>query len=593
MKKIFRIILVSGFLFVGLLIFAGVALKIYFTEERLRSLVLPPMSEVLGREVEVASLGLDLFSGIKVAGLVVKEADGETDFVVVKEFNLDYSLRPLLERRLEIGRVRIERPVIKVWRNRNGFYNFADLQFLQTGAESAKVKSDEIATGKVPPGALPLALVVQRCEITDAVFSFYDEMGEFPRVDLKANLKSRLDFGDLRPESVNVEGTLDFFLTSKYHSLTPQAQGTVKFDRRKIDYRVQVRQEQEECTLSGSVSEYLAKPAIIFNLDSPRLDLVYLAALGQKLSASGGQQTSEKPGKTVKPTFSPQSPPPVTVRGVVNIKQAVYENYKVENFTLQYQYEDALLSITDLHGNVADGSFTLDATVKPLLEQPEFQGNLSCVDLQMSALMAMAAPAFKDNLSGVGYGQFKFSGWGSETPVLKKSLTLEGEYGLLRGGINNLPLTRSLSQLLGLSELENIEISDLDANLRLKNGQLNLDGSWNGDQFSGRTIGKIGLDGSLELPLQLVFSQPLSAKMVKRYPWVKDTLNDKEEAAVGLRLSGTLSKPRLRMDEKQLQKQVEKKILEKLSEKLAEKEGESGNEKGVLRASDLLRQLLK
>ncbi len=605
MKKLFRMLLVAGLLLVGLLVFAGVALKVYFTEERLRSLILPPMSEVLGREVEVASLELDLFSGIKVAGLVVKEVDGETDFVAVKEFSLGYTLWPLVEKRLEIGRVSIDRPLIKVWRNREGLYNFADLQFLQTGAESAKVKSDEqtslvdeVAAGKVPPTALPLALVVQRCEITNAIFSFHDEMGEFPNVDLEASLKSRLDLGDLRPESINVEGKLDFALTAAYKSLAPQVRGVIEFDRHKIEYRMQLKQEHEECTVSGSVNRYLAaKPAIVLNLDSPRLDLVYLAALGQKLSASGSRQAPAKPGRVVTPAPSPPSPPPVTVRGVVNIGQAVYKNYKVDNFTLQYQYEDALLRISDLHGNVADGSFTVVAAVKPFLEQPEFRGNLSYVDLQMSALMAMAAPSFKDNLSGVGYGQFKFSGRGAEAPILKKSLTLEGEYGLRRGGLNNLPLTRSLSQLLGLPELENLKISDLAGNLRLKEGQVNLDGSWSGDQVSGRTVGEIGLDGGLDLPLQLVLSQPLSAKMAQRYPWVKDTFNDKEEAAVGLRLSGTLSKPRLRMDEKklkkQLQKQLEKKILEKLSEKLADKEGESGSESGASRPEDWLRQLLK
>ena len=307
--------------------------------------------------------------------------------------------------------------------------------------------------------------------------------------------------------------------------------------------------------------------------------------------------SGQKSGERGKSASGQSSPPPVSAHGVINIKQAVYENYTVENFILQYQYENALLSVSDLHGDVAGGLFKAAAQIKPFLAQPEFQGNFSFSDLQMSALMAMAAPKFKDNLSGTGHGQFKFSGWGAETPALKKSLTLEGEYGLRRGGLNNLPLTKSFSQLLGLSELENIEISDLTGNLRLKKGQVNLDGSWNGDQFSGRTAGKIGLDGRLDLPLHLVLSQPLSAKMAQRYPWVKDTFNDKEESVVGLHLFGTMSKPRLKMDEKkakkQLQKQLEKKILKKLSEKLADKEGESGNGEGSSGPENLLRQLLK
>ena len=603
MKKIFRLLLVSGILLVGLLVIAGIALKVYFNEDRLRSLILPPVREALGREVVVASLKINLFSGIKVAGLVVKEADGKIDFVVVKEFSLGYSLWPLLEKRLEISRVRVDRPVIKIWRNREGFYNYTDLKFLQAGEESAGVESNKQAAqlnktsaDKVSSAALPLALVVQRCEITDASLSFYDEMGELPKVDLEATLKSRLDLGDLKPESINGEGSLNFSLIAEYQSLTPQVQGNIEFDRQKMAYRVLVKQEHEECTVSGSVNDYLAaKPAIILNLDSPRLDLAYLAALGQKLSASVEKQTPANAGEVV--NSAPPSPPPLTVRGAVKVKQAVYENYKVENFTLSYLYQDALLTISDLKGDLADGSIAAAATIKPFLSQPDFQGNFSFDDLQMAALIAMAKPALKDNLSGAGYGQFKFSGRGADAPALQKSLSLVGEYGLRQGGLNNLPLTRSLSQLLGLPELENLKIVDLVGNLRLKDGQINLNNSWNGDQLSGRAIGEIGLDGGLNLPLYLVLSRQLSEKMVQRYSWVKESFNDKDEAAIGLQLAGTLSKPRLRLDEKKLQKQLqkklEKKILEKLSEKLDGKEGESGNESGEAKPEDLLRQLLK
>ncbi|MCD6291851.1 MAG: AsmA family protein, partial [Deltaproteobacteria bacterium] len=136
MKKLLRYGLVSGLLLIGLLVIAGIALKVYFNEERLRSLVLPPLREALGREVEIKSLQLDLLSGVKVVDLVVKEADGTSDFVAVKEFSLGYSLWPLLEKKLEISRIRVVHPVIKVWRNREGHYNYSKLKFLQTGAET-------------------------------------------------------------------------------------------------------------------------------------------------------------------------------------------------------------------------------------------------------------------------------------------------------------------------------------------------------------------------------------------------------------------------------------------------------------------------
>lgn len=597
MNKLFRFLFIAGVLAVALVVVVGIALKIYLNEERLRTLMLPPMREALGREVEVASLKIDLFSGIKVGGLVIKEADGKTDFAAVKEFSLGYSLMPLLEKRLEISRVRIDKPVIKVWRDRQGLYNFSDLKVLQAGNESASNASNEISDEKVSAADLPLALVVQRVEITDASLSFHDEMGEFPAVDLKATLKTRLDLGDLKPESINGEGDLNFSLTASYQTLTPQVQGHVEFDRQKIGYRVTVNQANEELTMSGSVSDYLAaKPALILNLDSPRLDLAYLAALGQKVSAPGEKPTSAQAQPAASVTAK-STPPPLTARGAVNIKQAVYENYKVDNFTLTYLYENALLTISNLKGDVADGSFAAAAKVKPFLAQPDFKGTFSFADLQIKALMAMAAPALQKNLSGAGHGDFTFSGRGADPATLKQNLSLAGEYGLRQGGLDNIPLTKSLSQLLGLPELENLKFAELNGNLRLKDGMLNLNNSWSGEQFKGWANGDIGLDGSLDMPVNLVLSQKLSEKMAQRYPWIKESFNEQQEASVGLALAGTLDKPKLRLDEKQvqeqLQKKLEKKIFEKLDEKLSAKDGKADEKSGKAKPEDLLRQFLK
>jgi len=347
------------------------------------------------------------------------------------------------------------------------------------------------------------------------------------------------------------------------------------------------------------MSNYMtAKPDIIFNLNSPRLDLAYLAALGQKLSSAGNKQEPPVRAKTgaVDNSVSP-TPPALTAHGIVNINQAVYDNYQVDDFTLTYNYQGGLLTISDLKGVVAEGTFAAEAKVKPFLAQPDFQGSFSFADLQVAALMAMAVPALQDKLSGAGHGQFKFSGRGSDPDTLKQNISLVGEYGLQKAGLDNIPLTRSLSQLLGLPELENLKAHDMAGNLRLKDGQVNLNSSWSSDHLSGKAVGEIGLDGGLDLPVHLVLGRSLSAKLAKRYPWVKETFNDKEEAEVDLNLAGTLSKPRLQLDKKQVQEQLQKKlgdkILEKLDKKLADKDGESGNKSGKIRPEDILRQFLK
>ncbi|MCK5681945.1 AsmA family protein, partial [bacterium] len=204
MKRWAKFLLLAVGSGVALLIVAGIFLKIYFNEARLRALILPPVREALGREVDISSISIDLFRGVRIGGLIVKEADGEGNFVSIDELGLNYSLLPLLQRRLEIGRIWLEKPTIRLRKNLDGSFNYADLKFLKS---SGKVVENSVETqvegrGDRTPVVLPLALAVQRCDVSGITMTFIDESGELPKVDFNADLTSKLDLGDLRPESI-------------------------------------------------------------------------------------------------------------------------------------------------------------------------------------------------------------------------------------------------------------------------------------------------------------------------------------------------------------------------------------------------------
>lgn len=604
MKRWLKFLLWGGGLVAVLMIAAGIALKFYFNEARLRSLLLPPVRAALGREVDISSISIDLFRGIKIGGFTVKETDGKADFIKVKELGLSYSLLPLLEKRLEIGRVWLENPTVNVWRNRDGSFNFSDLKMLRpepgniTGDNQTKVATPDNPAAK----ALPLALVVQRCDITGATVTFVDKLKELPNVNLTADLNTKLDLGNLKPESIKVVGKLEFKLQAEYKSLTPGAVGTIEFDRRKIVYKVDIKQKNEACTLSGSLSDYLAAiPKLVLNIDSQRLDLAYLAGLGQQLSATGPaaekpvSAKAGKPGSAVR-AASPSSPQ-LKARGKIDIKQALYENYRVDNFFLHYDFDGVNLVISELAGKLADGLFAGAAVIKSLLKQPEFKGNFSLSELNLASLMTMAKPELKDSLSGTGAGEFIFSGRSGPGNTLQQSLSLDGKFSLRQAGMRKLPLTVALSQILSMPELADLQVDEFAGNLRIKKGQLKLNSSWHGDQLSGSAIGDIGLDGGLKLPVDLILSQNLSAKLAQRYAWVRETFNDKGEAEVSIYLNGTLSQPQLRLNNtkvtQRLQKKLEDKLLQKLGERLSDGESESAGETSTDKPEDILRNFLQ
>ncbi len=604
MKRWLKFLLWGGGLVAVLMIAAGIAVRFYFNEARLRALLLPPVRAALGREVDISSISIDLFRGIKIGGFTVKETDGKADFIKVKELGLSYSLLPLLEKRLEIGRVWLENPTVNVWRNRDGSFNFSDLKMLRpepgniTGDNQTKVATPDNPAAK----ALPLALVVQRCDITGATVTFVDKLKELPNVNLTADLNTKLDLGNLKPESIKVAGKLEFKLQAEYKSLTPGAVGTIEFDRRKIVYKVDIKQKNEACTLSGSLSDYLAAiPKLVLNIDSQRLDLAYLAGLGQQLSATGPaaekpvSAKAGKPGSAVR-AASPSSPQ-LKARGKIDIKQALYENYRVDNFFLHYDFDGVNLVISELAGKLADGLFAGAAVIKSLLKQPEFKGNFSLSELNLASLMTIAKPELKDSLSGTGAGEFIFSGRSGPGNTLQQSLSLDGKFSLRQAGMRKLPLTVALSQILSMPELADLQVDEFAGNLRIKKGQLKLNSSWHGDQLSGSAIGDIGLDGGLKLPVDLILSQNLSAKLAQRYAWVRETFNDKGEAEVSIYLNGTLSQPQLRLNNtkvtQRLQKKLEDKLLQKLGERLSDGESESAGETSTDKPEDILRNFLQ
>ena len=406
MKKLFKSLLIAAGFGVVLLVVGSMVLKFYFNEARLRSLLLPPLRGALGREVDLSAISIDLFRGVKIGGLVIKEADGLTDFVTAEELGLSYSLLPLLQKRLEIGRIWIDEPVIKIYRNRDGSFNFSDLQILKSDPGAADRKPQIQGDGKdsQPAAALPLALVVQRCDISGVKLSFVDKNGELPKVDCQADLTTKLDLGNLQPESVKVAGELKFLLTAEHKSLRPEVRGVINFDRAKITYKIDLKQRDQACTLSGSVRDYLAaEPVIVLDLTAARLDLAYLAGLGQQIAsppANPVENVVDKPGKVVKPAPKPQTPPLLVASGKIDIKEARYENYRVNDLFLSYSYEKAILTLSDLRGWLADGRLSGAAVIKPFMAQPEFKGSFSLFELDISSLTAMAAPQIEDPPSG-------------------------------------------------------------------------------------------------------------------------------------------------------------------------------------------------
>ncbi len=114
---------------VVVLVGATVALKLYFTSERLKALVVPRIEEAVGTQVAIEDIRLSILPTIAldVRGLSIASKPGFTEqpLLAVDRLLLDVKLWPLFNKRVEISSLLVERPRVTLETNEDGSTNYA------------------------------------------------------------------------------------------------------------------------------------------------------------------------------------------------------------------------------------------------------------------------------------------------------------------------------------------------------------------------------------------------------------------------------------------------------------------------------------
>ncbi|MEA3386462.1 MAG: AsmA family protein [Thermodesulfobacteriota bacterium] len=567
MKKLSKI-LVTFFVLIGVVL-VGLSLFVHFylTEDRVKALVIPRAEKALGRTVLIGGIDVGLFSGITVKDFTVKETDGHTDFVSIKEFVLRYDLLPLLQQKIVVSKVRLDAPYVRVLRDKDGVFNFETLAVLAE-AEPGKQKPED--TGKPASAALPLALTVNKVTVDNAQFVVRDALKEIPDTDVKADIKVSLDLGR-DPASLRYRGDLRFEANAEYGELRPHVFGKGDFDQDRLGYIVDVSLEKEQVSLSGEVKNYAKVPDIQLDVVSDTINIDHLLALAAGLPAAS-QKVEKGPSKDMK-TISPAAPgtalpPGLKAAGEIKIGQALYKGLAVKDFLLEYGLDKGVLTVKDLSTKVADGQ--VHSKIKADFNKPGlvYDGQLDMESVNVEGLLASLAPKAKDMISCALQSHLTFSGAGIEWPKLQNALIVDGTYGLHDGRVSNTPVTVAVAKLLGLDELNNLSFEDIDGSLHIIKGQVALKTRMSSKDVNAQAKGTVGLDGKLDLPVTLHFSPELSEKLKKRVSMAKYLVDETGEAEIRLKLVGTVTRPYPTLDTAGMQEQVKKTVRKKAIEEL-------------------------
>jgi len=305
MNKTLKIILIVLAVPVVLLIVAAVALKLYFTSDRLKALIIPKVEQTLERDVAVGDVSLTILPrlGVKMENLAISNPRGQEfageRFITLDQLLLDVQIMPLLSRELRINEIILHRPDLYLEVNEAGQANFAMPE------DTARAEAEPPPEGEQQAFALFLndfqindgrIEYVDRKEDTRALIQGLDQAMSVTLTDggKNARLESRATIDTLSYGST--QGFLISGLPLESYQLLywDGNEGVLTMDSVRLAVRELVLSGKG--TMSGLPTQpgQEPQPVLDFTLQSAKTDLADLLSLvpPEMLKASQGMETS-------------------------------------------------------------------------------------------------------------------------------------------------------------------------------------------------------------------------------------------------------------------------------------------------------------
>jgi AsmA protein len=291
------------------------------------------------------------------------------------------------------------------------------------------------------------------------------------------------------------------------------------------------------------------------------------AALGGKEKAPPEKKTPE----TTEPSPSGGMDLPLTVDGAVRIGNALYQGLEIKDFNLKYRLENNILDVTALSGQVAGGMISGKGQINLGKEKIGYDMDLSVDGTQADDLISPLFPAAANTIFGQMFLDADFSGSGLDMPGIRQSLTARADLRLTDGRLTGTGLTRGLAAFLDAERLEVLNFDAVEGKVRLTKGQFVLNTSYNSDDLRMSPTGTVGLDGSLDLSLNMRIAPDLARK-IRGDQLISRLLSDPQGwTLLPLNVGGSLSSPRFAIDSSAVQQQVREKATQELQKEIQER----------------------
>jgi len=403
MKKVLLIISAAA---VVIVIAFAAFIKFYITPQRVKDFVIPFAEKALNRKVEIKDISINIFKGIGLKEFAVKEADSGTDFVRCREFVLKFKLLPLLHKQVVVDELKIISPEIRIYRDKDGRYNFDDI--------GKKKTPEEAGAGTETAGAegLPISLVVSKVMISGAGVSFTDLKKELP--DIKSSADIDLGIESIDGENLSTQGSIDLKLDEVL--LRKPSEKSVRDITASLKYAVHVNLGSYDITidradlniqkipvsLSGTIKNLKTSPDLALALSMPDADTAELQKLAAPFADMKGLKLSGRLSADLKVRGAPKKPGDLRTGGSIMLKNigVLYEGVSAL-LNGSIKFSEKLMNI-DINTTVGKNTAGIKGTINNFLADQDIRLDIYSKRLLIDELIPAKAETTPDKPSPAG-----------------------------------------------------------------------------------------------------------------------------------------------------------------------------------------------
>lgn len=339
----------------------------------------------------------------------------------------------------------------------------------------------------------------------------------------------------------------------------------------------------------------MKKPIVaVANIRSDRL---LLDSLLPAKSSSAGASSTDPPAAPSAPQQEKPLDLPITLSGTASIKQVLYRGLNIDDFQARYSLKNNVFRLQEMTGQVAGGSFKNTLTLDLGRPGYAYQTQLVTQGVQADPLVTAFVPKAAGTVFGLLNLDLDLQGAGTEWQSLRRKLTGKGELALQEGRLTGSNLVKELSNFLGLSELSVMGFDRASGRFAINNGRVDLTSSMTSQDVRLAPEGDVGLDGTLDLGLDLRLSPDLTKKLDGSGRFSQLLVDADGWGQVPLKIKGSVVQPSFALDAAMLKDALKEKAGQKLQEtlekKLFKKEPAAGEEDPEQREKKLLEGVFK